>query len=367
MNSQRLLALTLFSFAMVPKGPARAAPSERSVHIRKVASEPERAKGATGDLAELRKAATENPKDRHARFRLVQGLMAAGELEEAKKTAIEWREADAYNLVVVRLLGDIYSQMGESEKAMRTYSAVVELLPKDHKAQRALASVLKQSGQLRPAMDRLRAALVLRPDDARLRFEMADVLQRVGEDQESQELFEEIVSNEETPDLLRYPAKERLAQNYQGKRAAALQSGKVEEADTWLEKIKTLSLQGGIENDIKVFLTWDTDRSDVDLWVVNPAGEKVFYSHKKGRFGGRLFGDVTNGYGPESFTAHNAKAGEYKIQVNYYGVGSQNFPEARGEVTILTNEGKANESREVLPYRLFNKGQTVTIAKVTVR
>ena len=36
-------------------------------------------------------------------------------------------------------------------------------------------------------------------------------------------------------------------------------------------------------NDVKVYLTWDTDRSDVDLWVLNPGGEKIFYSHKQGR------------------------------------------------------------------------------------
>ncbi|MCP4445830.1 MAG: IS110 family transposase [Myxococcales bacterium] len=35
---------------------------------------------------------------------------------------------------------------------MRVYSAVVELLPEDHKAQRALASILKQSGQLQAAL-----------------------------------------------------------------------------------------------------------------------------------------------------------------------------------------------------------------------
>ncbi len=312
-------------------------------------------------------AVAAKPEDRRARFDLVSGLIRAGLLQEAKAAALQWRETDAYNLVVVRLLGDIYSELGETEKAMRTYSAVVELLPKDHKAHRALASVLKQAGQLKPALDRLSAALEIRPDDPRLRFEMADVVQRLGDSDRARSLFESIVKSSETPELLRYPAKERLAQSYKRQRKRALRAGKTQRAEQLAKQIAELKLVGGTENDIKIYLTWDTDRSDVDLWVVNPAGEKVFYSHKSGKFGGTLFGDVTNGYGPESFTASAASVGEYKIQVNYYSEGSSNFPEARGEVVVVLNEGQPGETRRVLPYRLSHKGQTVTVAKISVQ
>ena len=41
----------------------------------------------------------------------------------------------------------------------------------------------------------------------------------------------------------------------------------------------------GTENDLKVYLTWDTDRSDVDLWVTSPSGERIFYSHRLGKNG----------------------------------------------------------------------------------
>ncbi len=317
-------------------------------------------------LSALAARVESEPKDRRARFEHVMALMRAGQLDNAKDAAIRWRESDAYNLVVVRLLGDIYSQLGQMDRAMRTYSAVVELLPEDANAQRALASVLKQSGQLEPALERLQAALDERPEDARLRFEMADVLQRLGKHDEARTLFEQIIAADDTPDLLRYPAKERLAQSYQRQRRNELRSGRAERAQETESKIETLHLEGGNENDIKVFLTWDTDRSDVDLWVTNPAGEKVFYSHKEGQFGGKLFGDVTNGYGPESFTAHRAHSGQYQIAVNYYSEGSSNFPEARGEVVIVLHEGQADEERRVLPYRLFEKGQTVTVANVYV-
>ncbi len=100
--------------------------------------------------------------------------------------------------------------------------------------------------------------------------------------------------------------------------------------------------------------------------MVNPAGQKVFYKKKKGRFGGELHHDVTTGYGPESFTATRARKGVYRIQVHYYDTNRSTFTEARGEVTVVLDEGRPGEIRHVLPYRLFKPKQTVTVADVQV-
>jgi len=312
----------------------------------------------------LQGAVQNNANDRRARFSLVRALMQSKRWEEAKKAAIDWRQNDAYNLVVVRLLGDIYSELGDKEQALRVYSAVVELLPKDPRAQRALASVLKQNGHKKAARQRLEAAVALRTDDLRLRFELADITHRLGDHKKSQILFESIANHPNSPELLRYPAKERLAQIYGVQLRDAKKKGDSEGEKQLQQRLTLLKLKGGHKNDIKVYLTWDTDRSDVDLWVTNPAGEKVYYSHKQGSLGGQLFGDVTNGYGPESFHVQNATRGKYLVQVHYYSGGSANFPEARGEVVVVLNEGRATETRHVFPYRLFKRKQIVTVAEI---
>jgi tetratricopeptide (TPR) repeat protein len=318
------------------------------------------------DLQKLREAVAANPDDREARFALVRGLMRAKQLDEALAAARAWREADAYNLVVVRLIGDLYSELGKRREARRAYSAVVELLPKDAGAQRALASVLKQAGDLAAAYERLRAAADLAPTDRRLAFELADVANRLGRTDEARTRFEAIATDSETPEAVRYPAKQRLAQIYNQLAREATAAGKAADARALATQIEALAIAGGTENDIKVYLTWDTDRSDVDLWVTTPGGERVFYSHKTGKDGEALYDDVTTGYGPESFTAPRAQRGEYLVQVNYYGAGRSNFSEARGEVVIVLDEGKPSEAKHVLPYRLFEVGQTVAVAKVRV-
>lgn len=317
-------------------------------------------------LADLQARIAARPKDREARFHHVRALMRAGKLSEALEAARAWRAIDAYNLVVVRLLGDIYTELGDKPAARRAYSAVVELLPRDATAQRALASVLKQAGDLDGAYDRLAAAAELAPKDQRLAFERADVAARLGRTAEARQRFQAIVDDGATPEAVRYPATQRLAQLGRQLAREAAASGNTDEARSLEAEVARLKLAGGSQNDIKVYLTWDTDKSDVDLWVTNPAGERVFYQHKTGRFGEALYDDVTTGYGPESFTAPRARAGDYVVQVNYYGAGRSNFSEARGEVVVILDEGKPTESRKVLPYRLFHAGQTVTVARITV-
>lgn len=352
--------------AAAQPGPSRAAPA---LTLEPVEREPAEGRAAPDDatLAQRRAAVEAAPGDRQARFELVRGLIAAGRLDQALAAAEDWRARDAYNLVVVRLIGDILSELGRPREALRAYSAVVELLPEDTRAQRALASVLTQSGNLEAARERLDAALALRPEDLRIAFELADVAQRLGRVDEARARFEAIADDGGAAMALRYPAQQRLAQIYAGKRREAAARGDTAAAADLDARIAALEIKGGVQNDIKIYLTWDTDRSDVDLWVTNPEGEKVFYQKKVDRFGGALYDDVTTGYGPESFTAPEARPGAYTVQVNYYSAGASNFPEARGEVAIVLDEGSEREQRHVLPYRLFQTGQTVTVARIHVR
>ena len=121
-------------------------------------------------------------------------------------------------------------------------------------------------------------------------------------------------------------------------------------------------------NDIKVYLTWDTDRTDVDLWVLNPAGEKIFYSHKQGKGGDALFDDVTTGYGPESYSARQAAPGKYLVSVNYYGTSRDAFAEARGEVTVVLRRGHgAGEAAGAPLSALTRRARPLLVAAIEVQ
>ena len=102
--------------------PAATADVRSSARLSMIAGEREPANPRKLDATEvqkLRAAVTAAPKDREARFALVRALVASKQLDAALVAAREWRAADAYNLVVVRLLGDIYSELGDRKNAQR--------------------------------------------------------------------------------------------------------------------------------------------------------------------------------------------------------------------------------------------------------
>lgn len=321
----------------------------------------------SSDIAALRHDVADHPDERSRHFALVRALQAAGRRDEALEAARAWRARDAYNLVVVRLLGDLYTELGDGARARRTYSAVTELLPQDAQAQRALATVLKQGGDLEGAYQRLAVCARLAPEEPRLLFEWADLALRLDRREEAVQRLQALDADPRVGDDLRVPVRQRLAQIWGAERREALQAGAAQAAERLAAQMTGLQLPGGFENDLKVFLTWDTNRTDVDLWVLTPSGEKVYYGHKRGPNGEALYHDVTTGFGPESFTCPRAATGAYLVQVHYYNGPSGGLAEARGEVQVLLNEGRADESRHVLPYRLFAPGETVTVARVEVR
>jgi Vault protein inter-alpha-trypsin domain len=69
---------------------------------------------------------------------------------------------------------------------------------------------------------------------------------------------------------------------------------------------------------LQVDVMWDTNYSDVDLYVTEPGGEKVMYQHRKSAQDGLLHADITTGYGPEIYTVPRPAAGAYEIAVDYY-------------------------------------------------
>jgi len=94
------------------------------------------------------------------------------------------------------------------------------------------------------------------------------------------------------------------------------------------------------KRDVKIVLTWDS-KTDVDLWVTGPNGEKCYYSNRSTKIGGNLDVDVIDGYGPETYTLATAKNGSYSVDVQYYG--SYGIPITRVNLYVILKEGTAKE------------------------
>jgi uncharacterized protein YfaP (DUF2135 family) len=135
--------------------------------------------------------------------------------------------------------------------------------------------------------------------------------------------------------------------------------------NTTLEFPADPRLKKPLDLDVRILLTWDADLTDMDLHVVEPSGERAFFSHNLTTIGGLVSRDFTQGYGPEEYCLKKAMPGTYKIEVNYYG---SQAVQLTGPVTVqaevITHFGRPNEMRRSVTLRLEGKQDTVPVGEV---
>jgi hypothetical protein len=119
--------------------------------------------------------------------------------------------------------------------------------------------------------------------------------------------------------------------------------------------------------DLRITLAWDADNTDIDLWVTDPNGEKVYYGHRLSHQGGRISRDVTGGYGPEEFALRVAKPGRYLVQAQFYGHRQQVVaPATTLMLRLSTGFGRADQKDELVTLRLAGAAEMVTVGSFEV-
>jgi tetratricopeptide (TPR) repeat protein len=120
-----------------------------------------------------------------------------------------------------------------------------------------------------------------------------------------------------------------------------------------------------LDVDLRVVLTWDADLCDMDLWVVEPSGEKAYYGKTLTTIGGAFGQDFTRGYGPEEYLLKKAMPGTFKLRINYYGNTQQTLAgDTTIQVLVVKNWGRPNEERIEVTRRLKEKREVLDIAEV---
>jgi hypothetical protein len=88
-----------------------------------------------------------------------------------------------------------------------------------------------------------------------------------------------------------------------------------------------------LDTDVRIVIEWTNDDADIDLWVIEPNTEKVFYGDKTSSAGGTISNDMTDGYGPEEYVIRRAPQGDYQVRINGYD-GDRLNPNGNGRVTV---------------------------------
>ena len=103
---------------------------------------------------------------------------------------------------------------------------------------------------------------------------------------------------------------------------------------------------GGV---LQFALSWETDSTDIDLWVTDPSGEIISYRNTNSISGGYLDRDDTDGFGPENiYWLNNIPDGTYTVQVHYFGPRLLSAPATPYTVKLTNGIGFARTITGVL-------------------
>lgn len=266
----------------------------------------------------------------------------------------QYGTAPSFYLDVAALL----EEDGKKEDAFLALSNLVEISLEDYRLLRVLAHKYKHLGYTEYAVELFEKVLELRPEEPQSYRDLGlayaqnkqyqkaiDMLYRIF-DQEWDRRFPEIelFAAEEINNIIARAEREGVK----------LDISKIDER-----------LLFNMPLDIRIVLSWDTDNSDMDLWVFDPDGEKCFYRNQLTRLGGIMTKDFTGGYGPEEFLIRNAKKGKYTIQADYYGSREQTLiGPTTIYVDIYTHYGTAKETKKTITLRLEKDQDEVEIGDI---
>ena len=128
------------------------------------------------------------------------------------------------------------------------------------------------------------------------------------------------------------------------------------------------ALIGAVPVGLRVVMGWNANDVDIDLWVLDPAGEWAYYSQPQTRSGGQMSDDFTEGYGPETFTIARPLPGTYTVYANYYANHEQKLAAPISvylEFQTPFGQGKAKTTATVR--RLEDDKEVIEIGRFTVQ
>ena len=108
-------------------------------------------------------------------------------------------------------------------------------------------------------------------------------------------------------------------------------------------------LVGKLDTDVRIVIEWTNDDADIDLWVIEPGGERVYYGNEDSEGGGLISNDMTDGYGPEEYVVRRAKPGKYRIKIDGYS-GDRLNPNGNGQIMVrmIRDFARPNEQQDLV-------------------
>jgi tetratricopeptide (TPR) repeat protein len=254
---------------------------------------------------------------------------------------------------------------GDPAGAIRVLSSVIEEYPSRGDALRLVGYRLLDLGQPAQAVRLFDRVQRQRPFEPHSYLDLARSLEQSGKFGLAAVHYEIALAGTWHP-RFHGSLKDVAREDYGRMMRQAIHDRKVSDAlaDHFGERLEKMDPKK-LQSDLRVSMSWNTDGTDIDLWVIEPDGTKCFYSHNRTKNGGELSQDMTQGYGPERYQMKKAIAGEFKIVAHYFRANPNLLGgETHVNVTVTRFAGTPQEVVERHTVILKKQGQEAPVCTV---
>eukprot|EP01130_Rhizamoeba_saxonica_P007849 TRINITY_DN3173_c0_g1_i2.p1 TRINITY_DN3173_c0_g1~~TRINITY_DN3173_c0_g1_i2.p1 ORF type:complete len:1012 (+),score=241.34 TRINITY_DN3173_c0_g1_i2:2129-5164(+) len=256
-----------------------------------------------------------------------------------------------------------YLYNGEYKYANQSLSSVIEHEYEDPRLYRKIAFYYEQHGLYEDAISLYKKVQDMRPEEPQSHRDLALALSLLKEDYREMEVL----------NILNIVLSRTWDQHFHQIEATVLHdiSGIAQKMDPLnlihAPDIVDIIMVNPLNVDIRIVLTWDTDRTDIELIVVEPNGEKCscYYNHTTN--GGYMSKDMTAGYGPIEYLCKSAPEGDFFVIIK------NNTPNERfstrvttAKICVYNNFGKSEQKTYIVCKDIEpqNVGEDIPMVKI---
>jgi len=282
------------------------------------------------------------------RFASVMAMLQQGDAAAALADAQAWQAEKPGEVLALVALGEALEATNHPLWAARAYGSIIDLFPSRADLRRFAGSRLervKHGAALHLAADTYAKARDQRPDHPTSHRLLAYALLKQGDHQGAFAAIEKGLD----ACVGRFAGAGSILREDLGIVATVWRSHSPESVLRTASRLAALGAEYEERRSLRFVLSWETDTNDVDLHLYDAEGGHAFYSAPALQSGGRLSGDVTNGYGPESFAiVGDQRSSAYVLQAHYYARGPMGY--GMGKVQIIEHDGNGKLSFDERPF-----------------
>ena len=297
------------------------------------------------------------------RFAQIKRLLDKGAIKRALTQARSWREEAPGDVLALVAMGEAAVASGDTKLAARAFGSLIDLFPERAEFRRHAGARLEGIGTqaaLQLAIDTYKRARDSRPDHPSGHRALAFAQLK---SQKPEAAFQTITGALRTGFRTdRFSGVYRVLREDAGLIGAALIKAQPQRRNELQRTLRSLGAEVHGRPSTRFVLHWETDASDVNMHITD-GKKKYMSSYTWGHGGGwALYGNVTNGYGPEAIAVQRpAEQLSYPLNVWVRYKRQRAAGYTLGKLQIIQHDGQGGLSFSERPFTVMKSGGAVEL------